>query len=93
MAYSKIIILCSGGIKFGSSSMIENKIRHNPYSGFELGRRLPSTFQIGLLVSHWLEIEDFFGNIQIGLAGNFFLSNEIQRLIMRLFFSDLTTFG
>ena len=59
MAYSKIIILCSGGIQFGSSPMIENKIRHDSYLGFQLGRRLPSTIQIGLLVSHWLEIEDF----------------------------------
>ena len=93
MAYGKIIILYSGGIKFESSLVIKNKIRYNPYSGFELGRRLPplkgdpillslllvwvpNTFQIGLLVSHWLEIK-IFGNVQIGFAGNFFFSKEV----------------
>ena len=60
MADSKIIILCSGGIKFGSSPIIENKIQHNLYPGFELGRMLPSILEIGLLVSHWLEIENFW---------------------------------
>ena len=35
MSYSKIRILFSGGIKLGSSPTV-NRIRHNPYSEFEL---------------------------------------------------------
>ena len=36
MAYSKIIILYSDGMKFESSLMIKDKIQYTPYSGFEL---------------------------------------------------------
>ena len=66
MAYSKIIILGSGGMKFRSSPIIESIIQCNLYSGFELGKMLPSILEIGLLVSYWPEIENF-GNMQIAL--------------------------